>query len=299
LKPDLLKTLKKKILVCDGAMGTQLQAHGLGPGEPPDLWNIAHPQVIRQIHRSYLDAGADIILTNTFGASRFKLAYFDLEERTAEINMAAARLARAEAGEEHFVFGDIGPTGRLVAPLGPDPLENFYQVFKEQAQALAEGGVDAIIIETMLALDEAKAAVLAVKENIRLPLIALMKFEKGRTSDDYHTVMGVSIPQAIKDLAQAGADILGSNCVSGVNTATAIIKRMRPLTDKPLMAEPNAGVPRLISGETIYDEGPDEMEAGIDDLIAAGANIIGGCCGTTPEHIQRIVRRVQEYQTNI
>ncbi len=299
MKRDLLQTLNERLLVCDGAMGTQLQAHGLGPGEPPDTWNITHPEVIREIHRSYLDVGADIILTNTFGASRFKLANFGLEEKTTEINMAAARLACTEADDERFVFGDIGPTGRLVAPLGTDSFDAFYQVFKEQVEALAQGGVDAIIVETMLALDEARAAVLAAKENTPLPVIALIKFEKDRTSDDYHTIMGVSIPQAVEGVSGAGADILGANCVSGINPATQIIKRMRALTDKPLMAEPNAGVPRLVSGETIYDESPEDMAAGIDDLIAAGANIIGGCCGTTPEHIRLIARKVKEYQTNL
>ena len=297
MKPDLLETLNERLLVCDGAMGTQLQARGLGPGEPPDQWNITRPEAIREIHRSYLDAGADIILTNTFGASRFKLANFGLEERTGEINIAAARLARTEAEGKRFVFGDIGPTGRLLAPLGSDSFDDFYQVFKEQAQALAQGGVDAIIIETMLALDEARAAVLAAKENTHLPVIALMKFEKDRARDDYHTVMGVSIPQAVTGLSEAGAVILGANCVSGIKAATQIIRRMRPLADKPLMVEPNAGIPRLVSGKTIFDESPEDMAAGTPDLIAAGANIIGGCCGTTPEHIRLIARKVKGRQT--
>lgn len=280
-----------EILVCDGAMGTQLQAGGLGIGECPDSWNLTHPNVVASIHKAYLDEGCDLIITNTFGANGLKLKRFGKEADVRKINVAGARIAKEAAKERGMVLGDIGPTGEFVAPAGSLKAEDLCEVFKEQVLALVEGGVDAIIVETMSDLVEAKAAVRAAKEDSSLPVIASMTFQKGRYG--YRTMMGIDPQETARELEAAGCDVIGSNCGAGIQEIIAIIREMRPLTNLPLIAEPNAGLPKLVEGKTVFDETPQDFARNLPDLISAGANIIGGCCGTTPQHIAEIVKLVR------
>ena len=288
----LLERLRSgEILVCDGAMGTQLQDRGLGIGECPDSWNLTHPDVVTSIHRAYLDEGCDLIITNTFGANGLRLGRFGKEVEVYKINLAGARIAKEAAKESGMVLGDIGPTGEFVAPAGSLKAEDLYGVFKEQVLALVEGGVDAIIVETMSDLVEAKSAVRAAKENSSLPVIASMTFQKGRYG--YRTMMGLDPQEATKGLEAASCDVIGSNCGAGICEMIDIIREIRPLTDIPLIAEPNAGLPKLVKGKTVFDETPQDFVRNLPDLISAGANIIGGCCGTTPQHIAEIVKLVR------
>ncbi|MFH1073812.1 MAG: homocysteine S-methyltransferase family protein [Candidatus Firestonebacteria bacterium] len=293
--PDILKTLKNKVLVCDGAMGTMLQKYGLSAGECPEYWNLTQSDKLLAVHKEYLEAGTDIIITNTFGANSLKLSKFNLEGKLREINISAAENARSavkKSGRDVFVAGDIGPTGSLLEPLGFLKLEEVYEVFMNQALALEEGGVDLIIIETMIAVEEAAAAVRAVKENTKLPVIACMTFDI-QSNKEIRSVMGVDVLTMVTELTNAGADILGSNCGNGVEQMIEVIKAIRSKTDKPLIAEPNAGLPKLKDGGIIYDGTPEMLASFTDSLLSAGANIIGGCCGTTPEHIRQIKNQIK------
>lgn len=292
LKKGFPERLREGILVCDGAMGTQLQAKGLRTGECPEMWNISHQDIVRSIHQAYLDVGCDIIITNTFGASGLKLRKFGLQDRTSELNLAGARLAREVAGDRTFVLGDVGPTGEFMEPVGTIDYDEFYNIFSEQVLALREGGVDGIIIETMSDIREVKAAVSATQKVSKLPVVASMTFQycgqKG-----FRTMMGLDIPQAVEQLTSMNCDVIGSNCGCGIADMVKIIGEMRSLTQAYLIAEPNAGMPKLIEGRTVFGETPEDMAKAIPDLIKAGARIIGGCCGTTPEHIRQIMKIVK------
>lgn len=289
----LIDKLKEgRVLICDGAMGTQLQEKGLGTGECPDIWNLTYPEVVSNIHQAYLKEGAELIITNTFGATRFKLSRFGKEDEVGEINRAGARIAKDIAEDKVLVLGDIGPTGELLEPAGSFKVEDLYKIFKEQVKALIEGGVDAIIIETMSDLEEAKAAVRAAKENSELDVVACMSFQKGKHG--YKTMMGVSIEDAVKGLEAAGCDVVGSNCGIGSGEMIDVIHRMRRLTKLPLIAQPNAGLPRLVEGKTMFDESPEYFARNILKLVKREVHIVGGCCGTTPQHIaaiKSIIRR--------
>ena len=289
---DFLKKLKTEVLVCDGAMGTMLQENGLSQGECPEMWNITHKKVVQSIHREYLDAGCNILITNTFGGNLFKLRKMGLEDNVHEANIAGAHLAKDVAGDKAYVLGDIGPTGEFMEPLGELKYEDFYNVFKEQALALRSGGVDGIIIETMSALEEIRAAVLAVKENTDLPVVAAMTFQI--TDSGFRTMMGVDVKKAVTEIKDMGCDVIGSNCGCGIREMVRVIKEMRRCggTDGYLIAEPNAGMPRLVDGKTVFDESPQDMAAFVPELLKEGVKIIGGCCGTTPSHIREIVRAV-------
>ena len=284
----LLAQLKEgRILLADGAMGTSLQSRGLTPGACPELWNIDHPETVESIIAGYLAAGSDIVETNSFGGSRCKLAKFGLAEQTDQINTAAARVARRaveSGGGGQFVFGSVGPTGEFIEPLGTLSEQDAYDAFKQQAIALEDGGADAICIETMTALEEAKGATAAAKENTSLPVIVSFTFEKS-AGGDYRTMMGVSIGQIAAEMPTAGADIIGSNCGTGPEDMIAICRQFGERTDCFVMVQPNAGLPVLEDGKTVFKATAAEMADGVEQLIAAGANIIGGCCGTTTEHI--------------
>ncbi len=298
---SLLSSLKEGILIADGAMGTMLQSKGLGRGECPEEWNVSHREEVKAIHEAYLRAGCNLILTNTFGGNGFKLKKFSLEDRSDELNLTGARIAR-EAIEQVplsntyaqslFVLGDVGPTGEFMEPVGSVKAGDFYQAFKEQTLALVEGGANAIIVETMSSLEECQTAVRAAKENTNLLVIASMSFDPGKKG--FRTMMGVDIPTMVKGLSESGADVIGTNCGGiGLEEMAEIIKEMRTLTDKPLIAQPNAGKPALVDGKTVYNESPEVMATQVEELIKAGANIIGGCCGTTPEHMSKIVKAIQ------
>jgi 5-methyltetrahydrofolate--homocysteine methyltransferase len=283
------KIKQNKILLCDGAWGTFLQAKGMSPGECPELWNITHRAEVTDIAKSYLQAGCDIIETNSFGGNRFKLSMYGLEERVSELNKAAAVISREAAGNEVHVAGSVGPTGKMLI-MGDVTEEELYDAFREQAVSLEAGGADIIIIETMSAIDEAAIAVRAARENTKCTVIITMTFSKD-PSGEFHTMMGVSPEEMVISMKEAGAHIVGSNCGNGIEDMIGIVKAIRAADSSiPVMIQANAGIPELIDGKTIFRESPEMMAAYIPELIKAGANIIGGCCGTTPDHIMAIRR---------
>jgi len=265
---------------------------GLMLGECPELWNLNRPDDVRVIAKAYKEAGADIILTNTFGGSRFKLKRSGISSNIKQINKRGVQLSREVCGDS-LVFASIGPTGEFLKPLGTVSKEEMVLCFSEQVEAFVEGGADGVIIETMIDLNETKCALKAAKENSNLPVAVSMTFNKGERG--YATVMGITPEKAAKELEKAGADIVGSNCGIGTKDIVEIARIIRPVTTLPLWIKPNAGVPQLVKGKTIYPETPEEMAKFTPDLIKIGVNMIGGCCGTTPEHIRLIAKEVQRY----
>jgi len=281
-----------RVLVSDGAWGTFLQQKGLKPGECPELWNLERPDDVRAIAQSYIDAGSDMVETNSFGGTCFKLEHYGLEGRVSEISEAAARLSREAAGDL-WVIASIGPTGKMLL-MGDVTEEELYNGFKEQAVALEKGGADAICIETMSALDEATLAVKAAKENTDCEIICTFTFEQ-TVNGDYRTMMGVSPEQAAEEMIEAGADIIGTNCGNGIERMIDIVKALRAAApDTPILVHANAGLPKSIDGVDVFPESPAEMAGKIPALIVAGANIVGGCCGTTPEHIKAMKEVVEK-----
>ena len=281
----------KQILLSDGAWGTFLQATGLKPGECPELWNITHKNEVLKIAQSYIEAGSDIIETNSFGGSIFKLSQYGLGNRVFELNKAAAAISREAAGNNAHVAGSVGPTGKMLI-MGDVTEEELYNGFKEQCIALEAGGADIIIIETMSALDEASAAIKAARENTGCVVIATMTFD-GDTNNGYHTMMGVTPSEMVVSLKEAGAHIIGSNCGNGIENMIGIVEEIRKADkDIPVMIQANAGVPELVDGKTVFRESPEMMASFVPALIEAGVNIIGGCCGTTPEHIRAMGSKI-------
>lgn len=272
------------IHIFDGAMGTMLQAGGLEPGGCPELMNIDHPEVVRHIHEAYIEAGATIIETNTFGASRLKLDHYGLEDRVEELNMAAVRIAKEAAGTRAKVAGSMGPTGRFISPLGDLGFEDAYACFLEQASALAKAGVDYFIIETCIDIQEMRAALLAAKDIAPgIPVICQLTY-----SDDGRTVTGTDPQSAAIILSHMGADIIGVNCSLGPEQLVPIVKTLAENCDCPISVQPNAGMPQLVDGETHFPMGPEDFGSWGPKLLAAGATYLGGCCGTTPAHIRAL-----------
>ena len=271
-------------LVGDGATGTLLLAGGLAPGEPPETINLSRPALVEEIARLYLDAGADLLQTNTFGGSPLKLALHGLERETETLNRAAVEATRRVAGERAYVAGSCGPTGRLLEPYGDTSPDAMYDSFRRQVTALIAAGVDCVCVETMTDLAEARLAIRAAKDVApRIPVLATMTFDP--TPRGYFTIMGVSIAAAAAGLAEAGADVVGSNCGNGIEPMVAIAREFRRHTTLPLLIQPNAGLPRMQGATTVYDETPAFMAEKARGLIDAGVSVIGGCCGTTPAHI--------------
>jgi 5-methyltetrahydrofolate--homocysteine methyltransferase len=273
----------RKLLVVDGAWGTQLTHRGLPVGQAPEVWNLQRTDDVRAIAAAYADAGADIVLTNTFGGNRFKLEKSGLTGKLEDVNRAGVELSKEGAGDRALVFASIGPTGEFIAPLGTVTEEQMVAAFAEQAKALVAAGADGIVIETMAALNEIEAAMRAVKDISDLPVVASMTFDKGAAG--YATIMGVTPEQAAVELTAAGADIVGANCGSGIQDMVDSIAAMHAATDRPLWAKPNAGLPELVEGRTVFREAPEDMVSRLANLVEAGAHHVGGCCGTTPEHI--------------
>jgi 5-methyltetrahydrofolate--homocysteine methyltransferase len=273
-----------RTLVADGATGTMLMAAGLPAGTPPEAWNVQEPEQIQALCNAYLEAGSQIILTNTFGGSRIKLAKAGYGEQARELNLAAARLARQTAGERAFVAGDIGPTGELMKPLGPLTFDQAVETFAEQAQALAEGGVDAIWIETMTDLQEAKAAVQAVRQATNLPVFCSLSFGKKA-----RTMMGVTPKQAAQELWPLGLAAIGANCGEGLEMIPEVLRQMHEaVPEAVLIAKPNAGLPKMVNGQTIYDLAPADFAGRMSDFIRQGAQVVGACCGSNPTYIQEL-----------
>ncbi|MBP1639169.1 MAG: yitJ 1 [Bacteroidetes bacterium] len=289
MKKTLLQFISEgKILISDGAWGTFLQIKGLKPGECPEQWNIDRPDDVFDIAASYIAAGADMIETNSFGGNRYKLENYGLEGNVVEINRKAAKISRKAAGNSKYVLGSVGPTGKMLV-MGNVTEEELYDAFKEQSVALYEGGVDAIVIETMTALDEATIAVKAARENTPCEVICTMTFDKTVT-DEYRTMMGVSPSEMINELKTAGAHIIGANCSNGIEGMVKITEEIRSIDKNiPVVIHANAGMPVFKDGCTCFPETPEMMASIAPSLVAAGANIIGGCCGTTPEHIRKLV----------
>jgi len=281
-----------KILVSDGAWGTFLHAKGLKPGQCPELWNIEHADEVFDIAKSYIDAGADMVETNSFGGSSFKLIHYGLADRASELNQAAAAISRRAAGDK-FVLGSVGPTGKILM-MGEVTPEEVYESFKEQVIALEKGGADAIIIETFTDIDEARLAIKAAKENTSIEVICTMTFE--RTVDgEYRSMMGVSPTEMMQKLVPEGVDIIGANCGNGIEGMIRIVKEIRLCNAViPVLIHANAGMPVYDDGKTVFPETPEQTASYVKAIIDAGVNIIGGCCGTTPEHIRQIARVVRE-----
>jgi 5-methyltetrahydrofolate--homocysteine methyltransferase len=272
------------ILVADGATGTQLQKAGLPPGSPSELWVLQNPDGVRNLHRSYIDAGSDIVLTDTFGGSRLKLNRNGMGDQVIEINQQAARLAREVAGDKVIVLGDIGPTGELMEPMGSLTYEQAVATFAEQAAGLVAGGVDAILIETMSDLNEAKAAVEGVHKATDLPLLVTMSFEsRGRT------MMGVKPEVAAKELWEMGVTAVGANCGRTLTETFDAVQAMhQAVPEAVLMAKPNAGLPHVTDGESTYDVTPEVMAEHATRFADLGVKIFGGCCGSNPDHIKAV-----------
>jgi len=280
---NILERLKAgEVLVNDGAMGTQLMEMGLGAGECPELWNIKFPQKIAQLHKDYINSGCDIIVTNTFGANRIKLEKAGPQKDINEINKRAVGIAKDASGGRVYVFGDIGPTGELLEPLGGISEKEAEDCFLEQIEILKQAGVDGLIFETFSDLKELTIATEAAA-NFNLPKIATMTFQ--RAKDGFRTVMGIA-PQ---DLFRINCDIFGANCSLGTKDMIELAAYFRSIKkDKILIMQPNAGMPVLKNNETTYPETPDDFKAFAEKALKIGINIIGGCCGTTPAHIKAI-----------
>jgi 5-methyltetrahydrofolate--homocysteine methyltransferase len=290
------RTRAGEIFVFDGGYGTALFAAGLADGACPELWNDTHPEIVRAIHKGYFDAGSNLVETNTFGGTRLKLNEYHLGDRTRELNDKGARLARSVCPPGRWVAGSIGPTSRLPAeyePLGDTTDDEYFETFKEQALALAEGGVDLFAVETMMFPQEAIAAVKACKAATDLPVMATMFFQYEETHDRDRTMWGESPADVARTLLGAGADVVGMNCGRGPDRAIAIIREMRAATDSPLIAYPNAGLPITKGDQTTYELGPEEMAKDYPALLDAGCNIVGACCGSGPEHIRLIAEVVR------
>lgn len=284
-----------KILVSDGAWGTMLHKRGLQPGDCPERWCLERPKDVLEIAQGYIEAGADMVKTNSFGGTRIKLGYYGLADRAAEINETAARLSRQAAGEEHWVIASIGPTGKMLM-LEEITEAELYEAFKEQAQALERGGADALCIETMMATDEAAIAIRAARENTRCEVICTFTFDRTVTGE-YRTLMGTTPQEATRVALESGAHIIGTNCGNGFERMIDIVRLIRQeAPDAPLLVHANAGLPKNINGIDVFPDTPEQMAGLAPALIEAGANIIGGCCGTTPNHIREIRAAVNGFR---
>lgn len=274
-----------EMLLGDGAWGTQLQHLGLGFGDCPEEWNVTHAEAVRQIAHAYLAAGADFCLTNTFGANRYRLMRHGFADRLREFNLAGLALSKeAAAPFDAVVAASVGPTGEFIQPEGMLSAAEMRAAFIEQISVLKEAGADAICIETMYIPDEAALAIEAVKE-AGLYCMACVTFDS--TPDGFRTMLGATVQNSVAALERAGADVIGSNCGNGIAQMAAIAKEMRAFTRKPLMIKSNAGIPELVDGVAVYNETPDTMADWFSSLRESKVSIVGGCCGTTPEHIRR------------
>ena len=288
MHPFIRQLIASGPIVTDGAWGTELQARGLGIGEMPDVWNLLHPERVAEVAEAYVEAGSKVILTNTFGANRVRLEGHSLAARVKDINTAGVEISRRAAAGRALVFASIGPTGKLLIT-GETTEAELQAAFEEQANALAEAAANALVVETMADLEEARIAVQAAHRT-GLPVVACMVFDSGRDKD--RTAMGATIEQAVESLLAAGADVIGANCGQGIAGFVNICKRFRAATTAPLWIKANAGMPELVNGRAVYRTTPEVFSSHISELRAAGANFIGGCCGTNPFFVRAVRDRL-------
>lgn len=284
------------ILVGDGAMGSLLMSKGLPIGACPESFNLSHLKVLEEIAALYFNAGADIIQTNTFGGSPLKLSNYSLEEKTEEINSKAVLAVRNVVGDKAYVSASCGPSGKLLKPYGDVDPEEMYNSFFRQLSVLIDSGVDIICIETMIDVKEAVLATQAARSiSPSIPIMSTMTFDK--IPRGFYTVMGVNIESAVKELEKSGANIIGSNCGNGIENMIQIAKEFKKITQTPLIIQANAGIPELKGGEQVYPETPGFMAEKSKELVEVGVSIIGGCCGTTPEHVHAIRQMVDSQKS--
>ena len=293
-KPDLLELVGQRAVFGDGGMGTQLMAAGLQPGQPCELWNVDKPDVVADIHRRYREAGCELITTNTFGGTCISLANHNLAERTGELNEAAGKVARQGAGDDAIILADAGPFGGFIEPLGETTLEELVDIFAEQFAALKAGGADVALVETMSDPGELAGAVRAAKQVGNWPVIATYAFQ--HAGDSFATMMGTSVDTAMKAAIDAGADIIGSNC--GTNLSLDDYLRLagelvKAAGDVPVILQPNAGAPEHRDGKLHHPASPADMAAMVQKYLDAGVRVLGGCCGTTPEHLKAMAEAFQ------
>jgi 5-methyltetrahydrofolate--homocysteine methyltransferase len=289
----LARVGRGEVVLADGAIGSLLMARGLERGAPPEGVNLSQPQLLEEIARLYLDAGAEIIQTNTFGASPLKLVKFALADKAVEINRNAVHAVRRAVGDKAYVSASCGPSGRLLLPYGDTRESDMYDSFLLQMKALIDAGADAICVETMTDINEARLAVQAARSlSVTIPIMATMTFEV--TARGFFTVMGVSIETACRELGKAGADLVGSNCGNGSAQMVAIAREFKKRSRLPLVIQSNAGLPELRQGQVHYPETPEFMAETGKELLAAGVSVIGGCCGTTPEYTRAMRRALDE-----
>ena len=298
MNKPLLDAIKDRPLLGDGAMGTQLMFAGLEQGSCGEAWNLTHPDRVLAIQRRYAEAGSDCILTNTFGGSRIMLNRHGQKNNAVEINQAAVAIVREAFGDRGgYVLGDIGPFGGLMEPYGDFTEAEVRDAFAEQAQALVDAGADAIIIETQTSLEELTLGIRAAKAAGAPCVIGSMAYDVTLDGSTFRTMMGVDPEQAAELMQELGADMVALNCGTGMDMLRAreAVERYRAVTDLPVMAQPNAGLPKLVEMKVVYDETPEDMVQGVTPLLAAGANIVGACCGSTPAHIRAFRVAIDEF----
>ena len=288
MREPFLEKIENRVLVCDGAMGTMLYSKGISPTRCFEELNLSSPQLVKEVHLTYAKVGAEILETNTFGATRRRLEKYNQGERVREINLAGGRLAREVAGDDLYVAGSVGPLGVRLEPLGPTPLEEARAAFREQIAALAEGGVDLIVVETMSDPNEAHQALLAAREACSLPVVVQMTVQEDGT-----TPIGALPEDFARKLDEWGADVVGLNCSVGPAAILEALEIMAAVTSRKLSAQPNAGLPRTVQGRNIYLSSPEYLASYARRFIQCGARLVGGCCGTTPEHIKAIKAAVR------
>ena len=299
MKKPLLEAIREKTLLGDGAMGTQLQQAGLEPGGCGEAWNTEHPDRVLAIQKKYVEAGSDCLITNTFGGSRIMLERHAQDSDVEAINKAGALIAREAFGEKDgYVLGDIGPFGGLLEPYGEVTEKSVREAFAEQAMALVSGGVDAIIIETQTSLEELGIGLEAARDAGAPCVIGSMAYDVTFDGEEIRTMMGIGPEDAAEFMVENGADVIALNCGSGVDVtwAARAVERYRRITDLPTMAQPNAGLPELIDMEVVYRQTPEEMTEELSALLSAGANIVGGCCGSSPDHLRLFRNLLDETQ---
>jgi 5-methyltetrahydrofolate--homocysteine methyltransferase len=298
MKPPLKEALQKRRLVCDGAMGTQLMLAGLEQGNCGELWNLTHPERVRAIQRRYVEAGTDCLITNTFGGSRLMLKRHGHADELKAINQAAVRIAReAFGGRDGYVLGDIGPLGAILEPYGDLSTSDAQAALEEQAAALVEAGADAIIIETQTSLEELGLGIAAAKKAGAPCVIGSLAYDLSADRTFFVTMMGVFPDKAAQFVQENGGDVIALNCGTGMDMpgAAKVARLYRESCQLPAMVQPNAGLPVLEGGKAVYKQSPAEMAAGVPGALEAGANIIGSCCGSNPDHTRAIRQVVDDF----